>query len=124
MFPDCPGCTAMAETFDEVIETLREWMTDRVAAGAALPVPRGVAELRADLSLAEDSAADPVVGERAAAPRRVKANISLDAGLLELIDQAAKRRRLTRSVFLASAHGRRSRMAGDRSIPLSGGPGR
>ncbi len=108
--PDCPGCTAMADKFDEVVENgveaLREWMTDRVAAGEAPPVPRGVAELRADPSLAEDFAADPVVASLPLlldAGRYVKANISLDAGLLEQIDQAAKRRRLTRSAFLASA---------------------
>ena len=110
VFPDCPGCTAMAETFDEVVENgveaLREWMTDRVAAGATPPVPRGVAELRADPSLADDFAADPVVASVPLlldAGRYVKANISLDAGLLEQIDQAAKRRKLTRSAFLASA---------------------
>jgi len=35
--------------------------------------------------------------------RPVKANISLDRGLLEAIDAAAKRIGLTRSAFLASA---------------------
>ena len=44
VFPDCPGCTAMTETFDEVlengVEALREWLTHRIAAGAAPPVPR------------------------------------------------------------------------------------
>ena len=110
VFPDCPGCTAMAETFDEVVENgveaLREWMTDWVAAGAAPPVPRGVAELRADPGVTDDLAADPVVASVPLlldAGRYVKANISLDAGLLEQIDQAAKRRKLTRSAFLASA---------------------
>jgi hypothetical protein len=37
------------------------------------------------------------------AARRVKANLSLDAGLLSAIDEAAERRGLTRSAFLASA---------------------
>ncbi len=35
--------------------------------------------------------------------RSVKANISLDQGLLEAIDEAAKRIGVTRSSFLASA---------------------
>jgi hypothetical protein len=35
--------------------------------------------------------------------RPVKANLSLDAGLLNAIDEAAERRGLTRSAFLASA---------------------
>ena len=37
------------------------------------------------------------------AGRPFKANLSLDAGLLEAIDAAAERRGLTRSAFLASA---------------------
>jgi metal-responsive CopG/Arc/MetJ family transcriptional regulator len=37
------------------------------------------------------------------AGRPVKANLSLDAGLLNAIDEAAKCRGLTRSAFLASA---------------------
>ena len=35
--------------------------------------------------------------------RSMKANISLDAGLLEQIDAEAKRRGITRSAFLVSA---------------------
>ena len=35
--------------------------------------------------------------------RSVKANVSLDAGMLEAIDEEAARRGLTRSKFLASA---------------------
>ena len=35
--------------------------------------------------------------------RPTRANISIDAGLLEAIDAAAKQRGLTRSAFLASA---------------------
>lgn len=110
VFPDCPGCVAMAEGFDEVIENgvaaLREWMADRVAAGLAPPAPRGIAELRADPALAEDFAADPVVASVPLlldAGRYVKANISMDAGLLEQIDAAARLRGLTRSAFLSSA---------------------
>jgi hypothetical protein len=37
------------------------------------------------------------------AGRPVKANLSLDAGLLNAIDEAAERRGLTWSAFLASA---------------------
>ena len=42
----------------------------------------------------------PVLVDKA---RTVKANISLDAGLLEAIDEAAQLRGLTRSAFLSSA---------------------
>jgi len=37
------------------------------------------------------------------AGRAVKANLSLDAGLLEAIDEAAETRGLTRSAFITSA---------------------
>lgn len=108
--PDCPGCVAQADSFEDVmesgVEALREWMADRVSAGFAPPPPRSIVELRADPSLAEDFAADPVVASVPLlldAGRSVKANISLDAGLLEQIDAAAKLRGLTRSAFLSSA---------------------
>jgi predicted RNase H-like HicB family nuclease len=110
VFPDCPGCVAQADTFDEVmengVEALREWMADRVSDGFTPPAPRGITELRADASLADDFAADPVVASVPLlldAGRYVRANISLDAGLLEQIDAAAKLRGLTRSAFLSSA---------------------
>jgi metal-responsive CopG/Arc/MetJ family transcriptional regulator len=37
------------------------------------------------------------------AGRTVRANLTLDAGLLEAIDEAASQRGITRSAFLASA---------------------
>ena len=52
--------------------------------------------------------------------RPVKANISLDAGLLEAIDDEAVRRGLTRSGFLASARSRHDR--GGRGHWASKGP--
>jgi hypothetical protein len=60
--------------------------------------------------------------------RRPLASISLDAGLLEAIDEEARRRGLTRSAFLASATidkienvGMRSDHQPSRAGPLSGG---
>jgi metal-responsive CopG/Arc/MetJ family transcriptional regulator len=35
--------------------------------------------------------------------RQVRANISMDSGLLKMIDEAAERRGVTRSAFLAGA---------------------
>ena len=70
------------------------------------PKPRPIEELRRDPdvieTLAEGGAfiAVPLVVESG---RPVKANISLDAGLLDAIDSAAKEAGLTRSSFLASA---------------------
>lgn len=108
-FPDCPGCTAMGDTMDETIanaaEALREWMDDRQTATIGLPQPRTVEALRLDPEIAADMAQAIV----ASIPllldsgRSVRANLSLDAGLLAEIDEAARERRLTRSAFLASA---------------------
>jgi hypothetical protein len=74
-------------------------------AGGA-PNPRPIEELRRDpdviATLSEGRAiiAVPLVLESG---RPVRANISIDAGLLDAIDVAAKEAGLTRSSFLASA---------------------
>ena len=106
--PDAPGCTAMGKAVDEtvgnLVEALREWMADRVAAGLAPPVARSYEEVAADPAsdreVAHTFAQVPLLLDSG---RSVRANISLDAGLLEQIDEAAKLRGLTRSAFLASA---------------------
>lgn len=106
--PDAPGCTAMGKDADDAIvniaEALREWMADYVSDGRGPPLARGLEALR------EDPASDAGVAWSAVhvpllldAGRSVRANISIDAGLLQQIDEAAKLRGLTRSAFLASA---------------------
>lgn len=110
IFPDCPGCTAMGDTADDALargtRALREWMSDRATAGLAPPPVRTIEEIRADPGLAEDFEAGAVIASVPLlldAARSVRANVSLDAGLLEAIDEAARARGLTRSAFLASA---------------------
>ncbi len=108
-FPDCPGCVAMGETENEVyinaIDALSEWVRDMMAEGEA-PEPRGIEELRRDPDVNATVAEGgiflvvPLIIENG---KPVKANISLDQGLLDAIDAAAKRGGLTRSAFLASA---------------------
>lgn len=110
VFPDCPGCTAMGSTLDEALtlasEALREWMADRVLAGVAPPSSRSIDDIRSDPNSAADFEAGAIV---ASVPllldqgRSIRANLSLDAGLLESIDEAARSRGLTRSAFMASA---------------------
>ncbi|HEX3936235.1 MAG TPA: type II toxin-antitoxin system HicB family antitoxin [Xanthobacteraceae bacterium] len=71
-----------------------------------MPKPRTAEKLRADPDVRKALAQDgilayvPLVLD---AGRPVKANLSLVAGLLNAIDEAAERRGLTRSAFLASA---------------------
>ncbi len=108
-FPDLPGCVAMGkdenEAYANALDALSEWVRDARMGGDA-PKPRPIEELRRDPdvieTLAEGGAfiAVPLVVESG---RPVKANISLDAGLLDAIDSAAKEAGLTRSSFLASA---------------------
>lgn len=103
-FPDLPGCTAMADTIDEALvnaaEALRDWVTGVEAQGGSIPPPRSPDALRADPevaeALAEGSTLASVILVREAG-RPVRANLSLDAGVLAAIDAAAERLGVTRS---------------------------
>jgi predicted RNase H-like HicB family nuclease len=109
VFPDLPGCTAMGSTFDEAwhngIEAIAAWIGD-ADAGEIIPTPRSLEALRGDAkcqrAIAEGSSfiIVPLLIESG---RSVRANISMDQGILEAIDTAAKQSGLTRSSFLASA---------------------
>jgi predicted RNase H-like HicB family nuclease len=109
-FPDLPGCTSGGRTTDEAlhdaIEAVRLWAEDAIADGEELPKPRSAEALRADPDVAAALAEGAVL---AVVPllidlgRPTKANLSLDAGLLAAIDEAAAARGLTRSAFLAGA---------------------
>jgi predicted RNase H-like HicB family nuclease len=108
--PDLPGCTSAGKTIElavgNAIEAVRLWIEGAEADGKKVPKPRALAELVADPSIRTALAkgavlvAVPVVRDLR---RPVKANVSLDAGVLEAIDAAAKRHKLTRSAYLASA---------------------
>jgi predicted RNase H-like HicB family nuclease len=110
VFPDAPGCTAMAATQDEAIvnaaDALAEWVADEIAEGRIAPEPRSAESLLTDHDVRQAIAKGAVL---ASVPliletgRLARANISLDAGLLADIDEAARRRGVTRSAFLATA---------------------
>jgi predicted RNase H-like HicB family nuclease len=110
VIPDLPGCTSGGRTIEEAlrnaVEAVTLWVEDARADGEKIPRSRSAEKLRADPEVA---AALVHRGILAYVPlvldtgRPVKANLSLDAGLLEAIDEAAERRGLTRSAFLASA---------------------
>lgn len=85
---------------------MTEWAHDLRNEGAALPKPSSIADLRRDpdvLATLGEGGVFVSVPLVLASGRSVKANISLDQGLLEAIDEAAKRAGLTRSSFMASA---------------------
>ena len=108
--PDMPGCTSMGDTIADLLanaqEALQLWAEDTANSKEGLPKPRSIEAIRKDPDVARDLAEGgvlavvPLVMETG---RAVKANLSLDAGLLAAIDEAAAARGLTRSAFLASA---------------------
>jgi predicted RNase H-like HicB family nuclease len=110
VFPDVPGCTSGGATIDEAIrnasDSLTMWAEEAMADHVELPRPRRSEEVSQDPEIAQDLASGAVL---AAIPlmisegRSVKATISLDAGLLRAIDEAAEERGLTRSSFLADS---------------------
>jgi predicted RNase H-like HicB family nuclease len=108
--PDLPGCTSGGSTTDEAlrnaVEAVRMWAEDAIADGEKLPPPQAAETLRADPEIAKaiaEGAILAIVPLLIDAGRPAKANLSIDAGLLAAIDEAAKARGLTRSAFLASA---------------------
>lgn len=106
--PDLPGCHGGGATPEAAIidatSAVREWAETRGAKSLALPEARTVAELlrlgEIDISEGESAVMIPLVVDSG---RPVRANLSLDTGLLAAIDAEASRRGLTRSAFIASA---------------------
>jgi predicted RNase H-like HicB family nuclease len=106
--PDLPGCHGGGATPEEAIvdatSAVREWAESRAAKNATLPVARTVAELlrlgEIDIGEGESAVMIPLIMDSG---RPIRANLSLDAGLLAAIDAEASRRGLTRSAFIASA---------------------
>lgn len=111
VIPDAPGYHAMGETMDEALrnaaEVLSEWAADELAAGRDVPAPRPMEKVLIDPlvleTMQEDGAIPAIVPLVLNVGQATRANISLDAGLLHAIDEAAKRNGLTRSAFLATA---------------------
>lgn len=108
-FPDFPGCISAGSSIDaamsNAVEALALHVEGLLADGDPIPEARSVEAIRKDKSLG-DVVADatfayvPLIQDRGSA-RRI--NISLDPGLIEAIDEAAKDRGMTRSAFLSTA---------------------
>ncbi|MBB3808750.1 type II toxin-antitoxin system HicB family antitoxin [Pseudochelatococcus contaminans] len=108
-FPDFPGCISAGSTVDEAvanaIEALSGHVAVMVADGDEIPPPRALDGVLADPEFAEEREGAtyvyvPLIRERGA---WIRVNVSMDSGLVEAIDAAAKQRGLTRSAFLAAA---------------------
>jgi len=102
--PDLPGVHGGGDTIEaaisDAITATREWAASVVAKGIAIPKPRPLSEVLAEVEKGEATVMIPMLLDKG---RTVKANVTFDAGLLETIDAEAKQRGLTRAAFLASA---------------------
>lgn len=106
-FPDLPGCVAMGETEDEALanaaEALRSWVEAVAAQGGDIPQPRTASELRKDEEVLEALAEGAVLAQVLLIRelgRPVKANMSIDSGVLAAIDATAGRLGITRSALV------------------------
>ncbi|MDX8531605.1 type II toxin-antitoxin system HicB family antitoxin [Mesorhizobium sp. VK25A] len=106
--PDLLGCHGGGASPEDAIadatSAVREWAEARLAKHVSLPEARTVADLlrsgEIDSAAGESAVMIPLLIDSG---RPVRANLSLDAGLLAAIDAEANRRGLTRSAFIASA---------------------
>jgi predicted RNase H-like HicB family nuclease len=105
-FPDLDGCVGIGSTPDEAIESAAEALRDVAAhkrkGGFPLPQARTLAEILAsnEIGQGQTPVLIPLLLDSG---RSVRVNVTIDAGLIDSIDHAAKKRGLTRSGFLASA---------------------
>ena len=104
--PDLPGChgggTTPEAAFSDAISAAREWAAHQLARGISIPPASSIQKVlkEVDIKGGETIVMVPLLIDQG---RPVRANVSLDAGLLEAIDAEAERRGLTRSGFLKSA---------------------
>ena len=107
VFPDLPGCTAMGKTMDDALshaaEVLRDWAEVMEEGGRKVPRPRALETLRRDSDVKSALAAGAGLATVALVRetgKPVKANLSIDSGVLAAMDEEAGRRSLTRSAFV------------------------
>ena len=104
--PDLDGCVGGGATPEAAISdaamALRDVMAHKSSSSAPLPRPSSLSEVLASSELLEGESA-VMIPLLLDAGRTVRANLTLDAGLLESIDAEAKLRGVTHSAFVASA---------------------
>ena len=104
--PDVDGCVGGGATPEaaiaDVTQALRDVLAHKQSSGVAFPEASAISEIlrREKPDKGENTVIIPVVLD---AGRSVRANLTIDAGLLEAIDTAAIRACVTRSAFVASA---------------------
>ena len=104
--PDIDGCVGGGKTPEAAIadatQALRDVLAHRQSNGFAFPKASQIADIlkREKPGKGESTVIIPVVLDNG---RSVRANLTMDAGLLEAIDTAATRAGVTRSAFIANA---------------------
>ncbi len=103
-FPDLPECFSAADRWEDIPEMAAEaidmYFEDMPQTPArSLDVLRALPEVQEALAEGATLMAVPYIAPDGT---QVKANISLDRGLLRAIDDTAKGRKMTRSSFLAA----------------------
>ncbi len=104
-FPDVPGCFSAADRKEDILPNAIEALGLHLD-GHDAPEARDVTEIAADPEVAKDLHAGAflmAVPHVTMAHKAVRANISLDKGVLDAIDAAARERGMTRSSFIAEA---------------------
>ncbi len=107
VFPDLPGCTAMADTLDQAMAAaaaaLGDWINTVESSGNPIPAARTAESLRGDPdvseALAEGASLAAILVVRSTG-KPVRANLSLDEGIVSAIDAAARTRGITRSAMV------------------------
>jgi predicted RNase H-like HicB family nuclease len=109
-FPDVEGCFSAGDTLEEATANaaaaLRQHAEALESAGRTVPAARPAdvvlrdKDVRKAVKTGAILLAVPLLSD---AGRTVRINVSLDKGLVDQIDEAASKRGLTRSAFLAQA---------------------
>jgi predicted RNase H-like HicB family nuclease len=103
-FPDVDGCTSAGDTIAEAVQNATEALATHfeltAEAGEPLPTPRPPEAVTIDSDIVE--AARMLIPVELPG-RAVRVNISMEEGLLNRLDQAAKASSLTRSGLIADA---------------------
>ena len=107
VFPDLPGCAAMGSTMDETrvlaSEALGDWINTVESSGNTVPAPRTFEELSTDPEFEEafrESLNVTSISVVRSTGKPVRANLSLDGGVVIAIDAEAQRRGVTRSAMV------------------------
>lgn len=104
-FPDVPGCFSAADEHADLVRNAIEALELHLE-GDELPQSRDILALREQPEVREALAKGAFLVEVPFAPpahRPVRLNVSLDQGLVHMIDSVAKKRGMTRSAFLGRA---------------------